>query len=243
MERCFRIRLVSVDEFPFFKGNRMCFSATASFTTSGVLFITGFASLSKVGHRSQLMLASTPLLFAVQQLSEGLLWINRADEESYFPEQVLTYFFVIFGQIVWPIWVPLANLRLEKQYVRRKILGLMVGFGSIISIYFAYQMIMNPVKSEIKGHHIKYVFDYSGSLVESFNLTYLIPTVFSHFVSSIKKIQILGILTLLSFLISKIYFTHYVFSVWCFFAAILSAWVYLTIRSISNEERKWFIQL
>jgi hypothetical protein len=234
---------VPVEEFPFFKGHLMCFSATASFTTSGVLFITGVASLSKVGNRSQVMLASTPLLFGVQQLSEGLLWLNLADGDSYSHEHILTYFFVIFGQLVWPIWVPLANLKLEKQYARRKILAITVGLGSIISSYLAYQMLTNPVRAEIREHHIKYVFDYSGSLVENFNLTYLIPTVFSHFVSSIKKIQILGGFTLLAFLISKIYFTNYIFSVWCFFAAILSAWIFFTIRSINNEERKWFIQL
>ena len=54
----------------------MCFSANASFGAGVVLTIIGVAAIKKVQHPSQILFASIPLLFAVQQISEGILWIT-----------------------------------------------------------------------------------------------------------------------------------------------------------------------
>lgn len=53
----------------------MCFSATASFTASAVLGITGIATLRQVKFKSLIFLACLPLLFAIQQFNEGLIWL------------------------------------------------------------------------------------------------------------------------------------------------------------------------
>lgn len=221
----------------------MCFSAAASFTTSGVLLVTGVVTVSSVTKRSQILLATTPLLFAIQQFSEGVLWLSFTEPRLMHFTQWMINIFVLFGQIVWPVWVPLANRLIETKRNRMQVLDGMIVVGGIISGYLIYQTVISPVSAEIRNHHIHYVFNYSGTLINSFNLTYLIPTVFSHFASSHRKIQILGILTFISYLISKIYYEGTVFSVWCFFAAALSVWTFVIIRGMKNEEKKWFIQL
>ena len=58
----------------------MCFSATASFTAGTALIAVGGVSLRRSRGKAELPLALVPLLFGVQQLSEGLLWsIRRKD--------------------------------------------------------------------------------------------------------------------------------------------------------------------
>lgn len=213
----------------------MCFSAAASFSTSGVLLVVGVASISKVSKPSQLLFASTPLIFSLQQLSEGVLWLDTGQPHHSMYQQIVTYFFVSVGLLVWPVWVPLANLLLEKGKWRRKILKGMVWLGVVIAAYLIYQNVVGQVTAQATDKHVDYVFDYPHSLVDRYSLFYLIPTVISHFVSSIKKINFLGFLTLISFLISKYFYINFVFSIWCFFAAILSISIYFIIVSINDN--------
>jgi hypothetical protein len=54
----------------------MCFSAAASFVTAGVTGAIGAVALTRVNEPRELPLAATPILFALQQSIEGLLWLN-----------------------------------------------------------------------------------------------------------------------------------------------------------------------
>jgi hypothetical protein len=209
----------------------MCFSATASFATSGLLLAVGGASIAIVSKPSQRLLASTPIIFAIQQFCEGVLWLSIYDSTLFIWQQFATYLFVIFGQVVWPIWVPLADLLLEKKDGRRNFLIGSLGFGILMSLVLLYQIAINDVSATVMKQHIQYHFDYPDFLMERLSLLYLIPTVGSHFISSIKKINFLGVFTLITFLASKVFFYQVVFSTWCFFAAILSFWIYFIIRS------------
>jgi hypothetical protein len=94
---------------------------------------------------------------------------------------------------------------------------------------------VNKVSAHVLEDHIQYKFDYPHSLINSYSSSYLIPTVISHFVSSNKKINLLGLLTLISFFVSKLFFIHFVFSVWCFFAAVLSICIFVIIKSMNSS--------
>ena len=54
----------------------MCFSATASFAAGTALSAVGGLTLRKSQGKVELPLALVPLLFGVQQFSEGFLWLS-----------------------------------------------------------------------------------------------------------------------------------------------------------------------
>ena len=54
----------------------MCFSATASFTAGVPLLLIGVITISRVRNRKDLLYALIPMLFAIQQLIEGALWLT-----------------------------------------------------------------------------------------------------------------------------------------------------------------------
>lgn len=54
----------------------MCFSATASFTSSAVIGVIGVATLARSTHRREWLFASIPLLFALHQFAEGMVWLG-----------------------------------------------------------------------------------------------------------------------------------------------------------------------
>ncbi len=54
----------------------MCFSATASFTSSAIISVMGIATLARVNHPREWLFASIPLLFAFHQFAEGAVWLG-----------------------------------------------------------------------------------------------------------------------------------------------------------------------
>src|ERR1041385_1006208 len=116
----------------------MCFSASASFGAGAILSVIGLASLKKVKSSSQIIFAAIPLIFAVQQITEGFLWLALSHQNFASMRQGTTYIFLFFAQIVWPVWVPFSILKLEKRDNRKKIEKLLTGIGMLVSTYLAY---------------------------------------------------------------------------------------------------------
>lgn len=58
----------------------MCFSATASFTAGTALVAVGGLTVHRSRGKAELPLALVPMLFGVQQLTEGVLWLNMDNE-------------------------------------------------------------------------------------------------------------------------------------------------------------------
>ncbi len=53
----------------------MCFSANSSFGTGIILAVISVASLKKVQYLNHVYFAAIPLIFCIQQITEGLLWL------------------------------------------------------------------------------------------------------------------------------------------------------------------------
>ena len=98
----------------------MCFSASASFGAGIVLSAIGIASIKKSETKPQLFFASIPLFFAVQQITEGFLWLALSKPDYALLRWPATYIFLFFAQVVWPFWVPFAILMLEKEQKQKK---------------------------------------------------------------------------------------------------------------------------
>lgn len=213
----------------------MCFSAEASFTVSTALLIIGVASIKKVTTKSQIFFASIPLIFAIQQFSEGILWLALTRTSYAEWEGPATYVFLVFAQLVWPIWVPLSFLCIERQITRRKILWSLLVIGVSLSVYLTYCLLAYDVHARISEHHIHYDLLFPHYLRWFSSLFYFLPTVISSFISSIKGTWIIGVLTLASFIIATLFFKDYVLSVWCFLAAVISAVIVIVMQSLNKR--------
>jgi hypothetical protein len=214
----------------------MCFSPEASFTASAVLITVGTVSMLRTRQPVQKLFASIPLVFGCQQLTEGILWIVLQHPEFSGWRQVSTYIFVIAGQLIWPLLVPMAILVMEKDRSRKLILKVFWVIGMLIFLYLLNNILFHPVYAQISGHHIDYEFDFPHSHNKLFSgILYFIPTVASHFISSNKKIRLMGLMVLFSLVITRIFYVQYTFSVWCFFSAVISVIVYIIIREEDSK--------
>lgn len=219
----------------------MCFSAIASFTGGAIIISIGIATIRKVIIPSQIVFASIPFFFGIQQIVEGVVWISLQNTEFAGLQKPSSYLFLIMANLFWPIVTPLAMLLMEKQQNNRKILQILFSLGFLLSIYNAFCLYFFHADPAIIGYHIDYRVAYPEILrLPAFGI-YLISSIAPLFVSSIKGTKVMGVLMALSCLITILFFTQYLTSVWCFFAAAISMvifWMVKVERNIHFVERE-----
>jgi hypothetical protein len=214
----------------------MCFSATASFTVAGALAGIGAVSVSREKEPSHRMMAVVPLLFAAQQVAEGVVWLTLERPEHHLLHRLAVAAFLGFAQVVWPAWVPLMLRAVERNPRRRKWLGVLSGVGVAVSLGAAIILFRGRPEAYVAGHSVSYGYVLPGRAVVLglYLPMYFIPSVLPFFVSTMSKAKLMGIVLIAalvaSYLIKRQTFT----SVWCFFAAILSV---ILVLGISADRR------
>lgn len=207
----------------------MCFSPTVSFASAAVLAVIGSIAISRARPR-QYLLAFIPLLFSLQQISEGILWLDVEGDIPFFYTMFSRFIYLFFAYLFWPVWGPLSIFINEKEPWRKNIVLLCLGGGIIISLFnviSGYQLI--PEVTIVNGH---LVYGEIGSL---FKWVYVAVVLLPLFVSSMRLLWVCGLYIALAFFISDLYFPFAFTSVWCFFTALGSA---LILVSILYENRR-----
>ena len=207
----------------------MCFSEAASFGSGIVLAAMGVVTLKITRKPSHLVFAFIPVLFAIQQISEGFVWITLQNPEYARWQSIPIHVFMVFAHIVWPFWITLSAWLMENRAARKKILAVLFCVAIILSGSEMYYMLLMPVGAEISGHHIQYLFEYPQTYVVVTDIVYGLVTIVPCFISSIKRMWLLGFCFTASLLFSALFYQSHILSVWCFFAAILSIIIYLII--------------
>ena len=204
----------------------MCFSAGASFAAGVVLSAVGVATQRKVRKPTQRLFAGIPLLFGFQQFAEGVLWVTLRSGGHDWLQNAATYIFLITALVIWPVMIPLSMWFMEEVKKRKKILASLIVIGGIVSLFYAFCLISYNVTPQIKSFHIQYIHEFPQTLVDIAYVFYIASIVAPLFVSSVRRMWLLGILIAVSYLVTGIFFAQYLTSVWCFFAALSSVVIY-----------------
>jgi hypothetical protein len=209
----------------------MCFSATGSFAVAGGLAAIGAVSLAQKKDRAHGMLAAVPLLFAGQQVAEGVVWTTMGDPARRPLQLAAVAAFLSFALVVWPLWVPLS-LRLGEEDPRRKrILGVLALVGIGVAAFAGVMLVRGRPTAYVAGHSLAYSYHELGSgLVLALYLPmYVVPSVLPFFVSTLRRSKLMGAVLAGSLVATFLIKRHALTSVWCFFAAILSGFIVLGV--------------
>lgn len=202
----------------------MCFSATASFTAGTALVAVGGLTLAKSRGKAELPLALIPMLFGVQQLTEGVLWLNMSNEFPWLKSWA-TFIYSMFSHVFWPIFIPLAILLVETSRRRRNAIGVFQVLGIGVGLYLFYFLIRFPITVHVHSRSI--VYDSPHFYIGGVLVVYLLATCVAPLFSRHRCINIFGVLAfVLAIAAYQVSISTFV-SVWCFFAAILSLLVLL----------------
>jgi hypothetical protein len=213
----------------------MCFSAEASFAGGIIISAVGVASVKKVSRPAQLVFATIPVFFGLQQISEGFLWLSLTYPEFIKYQEIFTYIFLTAALLIWPVMIPLSVMLMEETGKRKKWLKALLFAGIALSSYYVYCLFSFEVRPQILCYHIQYTNNFPRFNAECAFLVYVVCTIVPFYISSVRRTSLMGTLMFISCLITVIFYTQYLTSVWCFFAAVLSGVVYWIVKDSRNE--------
>lgn len=197
----------------------MCFSATVSFTAGAALSAVGVLTIRRsVGWR-EVPLAAVPLLFGVQQITEGVVWLGL-DGDLPQLQTWAAYIYSFFSHALWPVLIPIAILLVETERWRRHALAAFVAAGVGVGLYLLFFLFWTPVTATVVGRSIAY--ESPHFYLAAVIVVYLLATCVSGLFSRHVCIRIFGMLAFVLAVAAAIVSMTTFVSVWCFFAAVLS---------------------
>lgn len=206
----------------------MCFSATASFVGSAVLGVIGVATLAEVKHRRQILFAAIPLLFAVHQLTEGFVWfgLNHSLPERVTKGAAAAY--IMYAQGLLPFLLPLSVFLIEPTARRRQRMLVFLLLGGLIGLYLMWGLIAYPLQVSERHHSIVYFNTVTNT--DTVAVLYVIATCGALFFSGFRDLVALGAANLVGLIVVMLVMRYAFTSVWCAYAAVISASIYFHFR-------------
>ena len=214
----------------------MCFSATASFTSSAAIAVVGIATLARSEHRKEWLFASVPLLFALHQFAEGAVWLALDGNTSWGGLQSWGFAYMLYAQGLLPLLIPLSIWLIEPGRRRRLMILPFLALGVALTAYQLWALLTFPTAIYVEGHSVVYRNPATSHLLIA--TLYVIATCGSLFFSGYRYIMALGAVDLIGVLI-VLWVKQYAFtSVWCAYAAVVSVLIYFHFSRRRQAERR-----
>lgn len=209
----------------------MCVSAEASFGLAAILAPVGVYCVKVAVERDPAVvpLALIPLLFGVQQIAEGFVWVGIGQANPALM-QTAAFIFLFFALAFWPFWIPLSTVFLESRNRVKIFLGVISATGLLGGLFYYLPLMLNPevVVINVIHHSIRYDITLPPVLEllpePAWHLCYLAVVTLPLMIVARNRRGLLAfsIALVFSAMIGHAYFWYAFASVWCFFAAILS---------------------
>lgn len=211
----------------------MCFSATADLVAATAVAPVGLLALRWAPTRADLPLASLPLLFAVHQGIEALVWLGFDGRVSAELQHVAIAAYLVIAQVVLPLLVPIGVLAIEPVPWRRRLMLLPLVAGAATAVWFMSVFATDDLGARPEAHAVVYDTDYRIGVVLS--VLYGVSTLGAIFLTSRRPLLWLGIVNAIGFAGAALVRYESVTSVWCVYAALTSAVVLLHLDARRRE--------
>jgi hypothetical protein len=206
----------------------MCFSASVSFAASAFVAGAGALALRETRTTAEKPFASVPLLFAAQQFVEGVLWLLLPQAGTAHISHSLVQVYAFFIGVIWPMTIPLGILLIEPRGWRKSLMMGVFAIGVIVAIGTFMIILRYGVGVEVINHCLVYTNPFGGGLLV--RSAYVIATCAAYFVSSHRTVRWIGVAMVGGFGVAYSFYHLNWPSVWCFFAALVSALIYYHFR-------------
>jgi hypothetical protein len=218
----------------------MCFSAEASFGVGAVLLPAGLYCVRSAikKDRGFLALSCLPLLFSLQQLCEGLVWVGLENGAAPLAREAALGF-LFFALFFWPFWVPFSVAFIEPRSGVRQLLSVL----ALLALAFGWALyapvVFDPDR-RLSLHVVHHSIQYEVRALPAFalipgalwHLVYLANICCPLFVTSNRPFRGFAVTLAVSGVVSHFAFRHAFESVWCFFAAVLSLQLCYAFREL-----------
>lgn len=228
----------------------MCFSATASFASTGLLLPLGLSALWRAwrdGRTDLVPLALMPVGFGLQQALEGALWLGLGPGPLAPGAHGAALAYLFFALAFWPIWIPSVGLSLALAgpprwrvgHQRRQLLRGLQALGVLLGVGLWLPLLLQPGRmapSVVQGS-IDYGLEllWSGELAGSVRFLYAAVISVPLLLLPSWRLRGFGVALLASGIIADWAYRHVFLSVWCYLSALLSLLVVALVWSEPSD--------
>jgi len=211
----------------------VCFSPEADVAAGVFVGAVGIDALRHVHRRSELALASLPLLFSIHQFVEAAVWGSLSGAVSPDLGRVATWIYLGFAFGVLPVLVPFAVLGIEPEVRRRRLIAPFCVLGVFVAATLTNALVHGPIGVMMAPYHLIYVtgLRYGAQLTA----LYVLATCGPLLVSSYRRVVIFGAANLVAIpVLLWLTVTGFV-SLWCVWAALTSIAITAHLRLVNGR--------
>jgi hypothetical protein len=216
----------------------MCFSVQADVVAGVVVLPMAVVALREVRHVREVPFASLPLLFALHQLTEAVVWAGFDDHAVAEPlRQAAVVVYVGYAMVVLPTLFPLSVLLLEPRGARLRVAPF-VALGVVMSAVFAVGVFSTPIRVIVHPRALEYATGlHHGDLL---SLGYIVAVIGPAILSGYRSVVAFGLVNLVGLVVVAIVYVDAFASLWCVYAALTSALVVIHMvrrRRLPDSDR------
>jgi hypothetical protein len=149
--------------------------------------------------------------------------------------------YLFFALAFWPFWFSLSAVLIEPERARRRALTVAAALSTGWFWFMYLPVLGDPAAASscVCGHSVRYAHSDDGLLGTSgVRLAYLLSAAVPVVISSFRGVLILPlVLGVVSAGATVTLYDHAFTSVWCLFAAVLSAALIYTISTVGRREK------
>jgi hypothetical protein len=220
----------------------VCFSVQADLVAGAALTPIGILALREVRCPREIPFASLPLLFAIHQLVEALVWAAADGDVSRHVGHAAAIAYVIYAVPVLPTLMPLSVLLLEPHKARLRVAPF-VGLGIVVSTYLAIAVLTHPVTVTVHAHALGYGTGVSNGAF--WTVLYVTAVIGPSLLSGYPTIVAFGVFNLVGLIAVAIVYVEAFASFWCILAGMASVLVLVHMvrrRRLLDDDRMHGVQ-
>ena len=207
----------------------MCFSLEADLAAAAALTPVGVLAVREAsGARRLLPLAALPLLLAVHQAIEAVVWLGLDGQVDPGIQAAAVRAYLLIAAPLLPMLVPVAIALAEDVPARRRAMWPFAAVGWAVGLWLSWVVLANPVEARELDHAID--FRTEPSLEHAAGGVYLVATLVPAALSSHRWLRAFGAVNLLGAVVVFIAHKAAFASLWCFWAALASVLVLAHLR-------------
>ena len=200
----------------------MCFSIQADLVAGIALLPVAVLTLREVRHVREVPFASLPLVFAVHQLVEAVVWAGLAGDVPANVQHAATLAYLLIAFPLLPLLLPLGVLLLEPQGARLRVAPF-VGIGAVVASYLGHAVLAHPVTVTQHAHALGYHVGLTHG--DTWAVIYIVAVIGPPLLSGYPSIVLFGILNLVGLTGAAVLYQEAFASLRCVYAAIISVLV------------------
>jgi hypothetical protein len=200
----------------------VCFSLEADLAVGVALVPVGILALREVRRARELPFAALPMLFAVHQLIEAVVWAGVEGGVTAAAQHAAAVAYLIIALPLLPVLVPFAVILLEPNGARLRVVPFLA-LGGIVASYFGASLASAPVGVVVHAHALVYETGIRHGALWS--VPYVIAVIGASVCSGYRSIVAFGWVNLVGLSVVGVAYQDAFASLWCLYAAAASVLV------------------